>query len=87
MPFTHATFLIGTLALVGIPPLSGFWSKDAIVSSAGATDGVLGWTLYVGCLVGALLTGLYAMRLYFYVFHGEPATGAAHASAGARPPR
>ena len=81
MPFTHATFLIGTLALIGIPPLSGFWSKDAIVSSAGAMGGVLGWTLYVGCLVGALLTGLYAMRLYFYVFRGEPAAGAAPAAA------
>ena len=34
MPFTHATFLIGTLALVGIPPLAGFWSKDAILASA-----------------------------------------------------
>ena len=87
MPFTHVTFLVGTLALIGIPPLSGFWSKDAIVSSAGATGGVLGWTLYVGCLVGALLTGLYAMRLYFYVFRGEPAAGAAPAVGRARPPR
>ena len=41
MPFTHLTFLIGTLALIGIPPFAGFWSKDAIVSSAGAMGGVL----------------------------------------------
>ena len=73
MPFTHATFLIGTLALIGIPPLSGFWSKDADPRlGAGATGGVLGWTLYVAGLVGALLTGIYAFRLYFYVFRGEP---------------
>jgi NADH-quinone oxidoreductase subunit L len=73
MPYTHATFLIGTLALVGIPIFAGFWSKDAILASALADGGALGWTLYVGGLVGALLTGLYAFRLYFIVFHGKPA--------------
>ena len=81
MPLTHWTFLIGTLALVGIPPFAGFWSKDAILASALAEGGALGWTLYVGGLVGALLTGLYALRLYFIVFHGEAAE-AAHAEAG-----
>ena len=72
MPYTHAVFLIGTLALVGIPPLSGFWSKDAIIASALATGGVLGWLLFLAGLAGALLTGLYSFRLYFAVFHGEP---------------
>ena len=57
MPFTHAIVPVGTLALVGIPPLAGFWSKDAILASALADGGALGWTLYVGGLVGALLTG------------------------------
>ena len=42
---------------------------------------MLGWVLYVGGLVGALLTGLYSLRLYLLVFHGEPA---AHAEAAAR---
>jgi len=81
MRFTHLTFLVGTLALVGIPPLSGFWSKDAILASTLAEGGVLGWVLYVGGLVGALLTGLYSLRLYLLVFHGEPAAqaGAPHA--------
>ena len=65
MPFTHVTFLVGTLALVGIPPLAGFWSKDAILASALADGGALGWMLYVGGLLGAVLTGMYALRLYF----------------------
>ena len=73
MPYTHATFLIGSLALVGIPIFAGFWSKDAILASALAYGGGLGWVLYVGGLLGALLTGLYSFRLYFHVFHGEPA--------------
>jgi len=71
MPKTHVAFLIGTLALVGIPPFAGFWSKDGIISSALATGGALGWTLYLMALLGALLTGAYAFRLYFTVFHGE----------------
>jgi NADH-quinone oxidoreductase subunit L len=73
MPYTHATFLIGSLALVAIPIFAGFWSKDAILASALAYGGGLGWVLYVGGLLGALLTGLYTFRLYYRVFHGEPA--------------
>jgi NADH-quinone oxidoreductase subunit L len=70
MPATSWMFLIGTLALMGIPPLSGFWSKDAILASALATGGALGWFLYVAGLVGAILTGMYALRLYLLVFRG-----------------
>jgi NADH-quinone oxidoreductase subunit L len=80
MRFTHVTFLIGTLALVGIPPFAGFWSKDAILASALADGGALGWTLYVGGLLGAFLTGMYALRLYFAVFHGASRV-TAHAAA------
>ena len=72
LPWTGAAFLVGTLALIGLPPLSGFWSKDAILASALATGGGLGWFLYVMGLAGALLTGLYAFRLYWTVFRGEP---------------
>jgi NADH-quinone oxidoreductase subunit L len=80
LPRTHIAFLVGTLALVGIPPFAGFWSKDGVISSALATGGALGWTLYVAGLVGALLTGAYAFRLYYTVFRGQPAeAGASHA--------
>ncbi len=72
MPRTALAFLIGTLALIGLPPLAGFWSKDAILASAYANGGALGWALYVGGLFGALLTGLYSFRLYHRVFRGEP---------------
>jgi NADH-quinone oxidoreductase subunit L len=72
MPYTHAAFLVGALALAGIPPLSGFWSKDGIISSALADGGALGYFLVVIGLLGALLTGAYTFRLYYLVFHGPP---------------
>jgi NADH-quinone oxidoreductase subunit L len=70
LPKTHVAFLVGTAALAGLPPLAGFWSKDAILASALELGGGLGWTLFVTGLAGALLTGAYAFRLYFSVFHG-----------------
>ncbi len=71
MPRTTLAFLIGSLALVGIPPLSGFWSKDAILASALAGGG-FGAVLFVAGLAGAFLTGLYTFRMLFLVFWGEP---------------
>jgi len=71
MPRTHVAFLVGSLALVGIPIFSGFWSKDGIISSARATGGALGWSLWAAAILGALLTGAYATRLYLTVFRGE----------------
>ena len=71
MPKTWLAFLVGSLALVGIPIFSGFFSKDAILASALASGGY-GIVLLVAGLIGTLLTGLYTFRLYFIVFGGEP---------------
>ncbi len=88
MPRTHLAFLVGVLSLSGIPIFAGFWSKDGIISSALATGGMLGWSLYVAGLVGALLTGAYAFRMYYTVFRGEQselAVGHAHDGHGEGP--
>jgi NADH-quinone oxidoreductase subunit L len=69
MPLTKWVFLVGSLALVGIPPFSGFFSKDSIL--AAATDhGWYGWVLFAAGQLGAFLTGLYTFRLFFVVFRG-----------------
>ena len=70
LPRTRLTFLVGSLALAGIPPLSGFWSKDSILGSALA-EGWYGRTLLVVGLAGVFLTGLYTFRMFFLVFEGD----------------
>jgi len=69
MPHTHLTFLIVTLALVGIPPFAGFWSKDEILAAVFA-DGP-GW-MFVAAEIGAFLTALYMTRLLYLTFYGQP---------------
>jgi NADH-quinone oxidoreductase subunit L len=86
LPWTHLAFLVGTIALVGLPPFAGFWSKDAILASALADESALGWILLVAGFVGALLTGLYSFRLYYTVFHGERGAAPAHAHAAGEGP-
>jgi NADH-quinone oxidoreductase subunit L len=71
MPLTYIAFLVGSLALVGIPPFSGFFSKDSILAAALA-DGTYGAFLWAAGVIGALLTGLYTFRMLFMVFGGEP---------------
>jgi NADH-quinone oxidoreductase subunit L len=71
VPHTRTVFLIGTLALVGIPPFAGFFSKDAIIAAM-LSRGTFGTILALACLVGSLLTGIYAFRLFFIVYTGEP---------------
>ncbi len=72
MPITHWTFLIGCLAIAGIPPFSGFFSKDEILAAAYAYSPYAGaWMSMV-----AALTAFYMFRLYFLVFHwNEPDYG------------
>jgi len=71
MPFTKWCFLAGALALVGVPPFSGFFSKDPIVAST-INLGWYGWVFWACGVVGAFLTGVYTFRLWFLVFPGEP---------------
>jgi NADH-quinone oxidoreductase subunit L len=70
MPRTALAFLVGALALAGMPPLSGFFSKDSILASALAQGGY-GYFLFAAGLIGAFLTGVYAFRMYLVVFGGE----------------
>jgi NAD(P)H-quinone oxidoreductase subunit 5 len=67
MPFTAITFLIGTLAICGIPPFAGFWSKDEILGSTFTASPVL-WG--IGWLTAGI-TAFYMFRMYFMTFEGE----------------
>jgi NADH-quinone oxidoreductase subunit L len=75
LPITHKTFLVGALALAGLPVLSGFWSKDEIIAvlSEGTHGGrfanVYMWLFGVSLLT-AVLTAFYTFRAYFLTFHG-----------------
>jgi NADH-quinone oxidoreductase subunit L len=72
LPRTYWVFVVGALALAGIPPFSGFFSKDQILASALAYGGWYGDLLYAAGMIGAFLTGLYAFRMLFMAFWGEP---------------
>lgn len=67
MPITALTFLIGTLAICGIPPFAGFWSKDEILSSTFAVNPAL-WA--IGWLTAGI-TAFYMFRMYFSTFEGS----------------
>ena len=69
LPRTYWTMLIGALALSGVPPFSGFFSKDEILFSALATGHTGIW--FIGVLVAGM-TAYYTFRMIFLVFHGEP---------------
>jgi NADH-quinone oxidoreductase subunit L len=67
LPTTHITFLVGCLAIAGIPPFSGFFSKDEILNAAYEKNPLL---YYIG-LGGALMTAFYMFRLYAMTFRGK----------------
>ena len=81
MPFTYGCFIVGGLALSGVPPFSGFFSKDEILLVT-AERGGWHWILYVAGYVGALLTAIYTFRMIFRAFHGEPVAEARELEAG-----
>jgi NADH-quinone oxidoreductase subunit L len=70
MPVTYLTALIGSLALVGIPPFAGFFSKDAIIEAVALSPTPAAKFVYVVVVAGVFFTALYSFRLIFMVFHG-----------------
>ena len=71
MPITSATFIVGWLAIAGVPPFSGFWSKDEILLSAWELPGINGKLLWFFALITALMTGFYMSRQVFMTFYGD----------------
>lgn len=71
MRITWVTMALGWLAIIGVPPFSGFWSKDRIVESAYALEGSWEpWVFGTVALVGVGITAFYMSRLFFMTFHG-----------------
>jgi len=77
LPWTWVLMWIATLAIAGVPPLSGFFSKDEILGAAFARGALVpGWYVFWGMgLAAALLTAFYMTRLMLYTFHGSNRTG------------
>ena len=71
MPVTYWTSLIGTLALIGFPGFSGFFSKDAIIEAVHASHTPGHGFAYLCVLLGVFITAFYSFRMFFLVFHGE----------------
>jgi NADH-quinone oxidoreductase subunit L len=67
LPATHLTFLIGTLAIIGFPLMSGFFSKDEILAHCYGYSPIV-WAIGAG---SAAITGIYMLRMYFLTFHGK----------------
>ncbi len=70
MPITYWCMLIGSLALIGFPGFSGFFSKDAIIEAVHASDITGAGFAYWCVLLGVFVTALYSFRMFFLVFHG-----------------
>ncbi|MDM8557252.1 NADH-quinone oxidoreductase subunit L [Candidatus Parabeggiatoa sp. HSG14] len=75
MPITYITALIGSIALCGFPPFSGFFSKDAIIEAVHHAHEIRGgWQTafaYYAVLIGVFITALYTFRMLFLTFHGK----------------
>ena len=71
MPVTYWTSLIGTLALIGFPGFSGFFSKDAIIEAVHKSQLPGAGFAYICVMLGVFITAFYSFRMFFLVFHGE----------------
>jgi NADH-quinone oxidoreductase subunit L len=71
MPVTFATFGVCYLAIIGVPPFSGFFAKDTVIDAAFGKGGTSGWILGMAALIGAGLTAFYMTRVMFMTFAGE----------------
>ncbi|HEX8971411.1 NADH-quinone oxidoreductase subunit L [Oryzihumus sp.] len=71
MKITWATFGLGWLAILGVPPFAGFWSKDKVIEAAFVGDGWKPWVFGGAALLGAGITAFYMSRLFFMTFHGQ----------------
>lgn len=78
MPITWITALIGSLALIGTPFFSGFYSKDIIIESVAEANVFGAGYAYFCVLAGVFVTAFYTFRMYFLVFHGKERFGKAH---------
>jgi NADH-quinone oxidoreductase subunit L len=72
VPVTYATMWLGSLAIAGIPFFAGYWSKDAILESAFASNSAIGTYGFVCGTIAAFLTAFYSWRLIIMTFHGKP---------------
>jgi NADH-quinone oxidoreductase subunit L len=79
MPITWITSLLGSLALIGTPFFSGFYSKDSIIEAVHATHIPGAGFANFAVLAGVFVTAFYSFRMYFLVFHGEERFGKPHA--------
>ncbi|GKT12200.1 MAG: NADH-quinone oxidoreductase subunit L [Thiomicrorhabdus sp.] len=71
MPITYAAMLIGSLALIGFPGFSGFFSKDSILLSIDASERFGSGFAYLLLMMGVFITAFYSFRMFFLVFHGK----------------
>ena len=71
MPITWITFLLGSLALIGTPLFSGFYSKDSVIEAVHESQLAGAGFAYFAVLAGVFITAFYSFRLYFLVFHGK----------------
>jgi NADH-quinone oxidoreductase subunit L len=72
MPVTYVTFLAGYLAIIGIPPFSGFFTKDGIIEACFDKGGTSGAILGTAAIIGAAITGFYMTRMVLMTFMGKP---------------